>query len=226
MTAVTNFSPVTSETIATHVYHQLRQAIRSGQLRPGQKLVDGELAGALQVSRASVREALRLLESQGLVINRHRKGTFVAELSPADLRDIYNFRILLETHAVRLAAETAPQEALDQLERLIDDLDAAARRQDFEGIVDLDLRFHLGICQFAQSRRLLEAWTSMETVLRGFLLLKYDLYDDSALIAGSHRPILGALRRHDGDRAAEELRCHIAETAERILGSLADETPR
>ena len=74
---------------------------------------------------------------------------------------------------------------------------ARRRRQDFEEIVDLDLRFHLAICHFARSKRLLETWRGMETMFRAFLLLKYALYDDSALIAGSHQPIVDALRQHD-----------------------------
>src|SRR6476620_6300954 len=78
--------PVESKAIATHVYQQLRQAIRLGQLKPWERLVEAELAEALRVSRATVREALRLLESKGLVVNEHRRGMFVAELTTADLR--------------------------------------------------------------------------------------------------------------------------------------------
>jgi DNA-binding GntR family transcriptional regulator len=215
--------PVESKTIATHVYQQLRQAIHLGQLKPGQRLVDGDLADALQVSRATVREALRMLESKGLVVNKHRRGTFVAELTTEDLRDIYNFRSLLETHAVRQGAQSATVEELDELQRLIADLYDAASRQSFEEIVDLDLRFHLAVCRFARSRRLLETWLGMETMLRAFLLLKYALYDDSALIASSHQPIIDALRQGDGERAARELTSHIANTAERVLSSLEEE---
>lgn len=219
-------TPVESETIVTQVYHTLRAAIHRGQLKPGQRLMDGELAEALQVSRATVREALCLLQSKGLVVNKHRRGAFVAELTPDDVRDIYSFRILLETYAVRVGARTATVAQLDRLQRLIDELDDAARRQDFERIVDLDLRFHQVICEFASSQRLLEAWLSMETVLRAFLLLKYDLYDDSPLIAGSHQPLVDALRARDGETAAAVLHDHIAETAEKILKSLAREEQR
>src|SRR5258707_780447 len=165
MPTMSEIVPVESRTLPDHVYQRLRHAIHVGHLKPGQRLNDGELAKALQVSRTTVREALRMLESRGLVEIRHRRGAFVAELTPDELR-------------------------------------AAAARQDYEGIVDLDLRFHLGICHLARSKRLLETWRSMETMLRAFLLLKYALYDDSALIAGSHQPILDALRERDAERAA------------------------
>lgn len=213
-------TPVESKAIATHVYQQLRQAIRVGQLRPGERLVDSELAAALQVSRATVREALRLLESKGLVVNNHRRGTYVATLTVADLRDICNFRSLLEAHAARVGAQTITQAELDELQSLVDDLYDAGARQDFEAIVDLDLRFHLVICHLARSKRLLETWVGMETMLRAFLLLKYDLMDDSSLIAGGHGPILEALRAGDGELAARLLPPHIMETAEQVLERL------
>ena len=215
--------PVESKGIAEHVYQQLRQAIHLGQLKPGQRLVDTELAEALQVSRATVRESLRLLESKGLVVNRHRRGTFVAELTPEDLRDVYKFRSVLECHAVRIGARSASTEELDTLQRVIDDFHVAAAQQDVEAIVDFELRFHQGICEFARSKRLLETWLGMETAVRAFLLLKYTLFDDSPLIAGSHQPIIDALRRHDEDRVAEILHIHITETAERVVESLERE---
>jgi DNA-binding GntR family transcriptional regulator len=215
--------PVESKAIAEHVYQQLRQAIHVGQLKPGQRLVDTELAEALQVSRATVRESLRLLESKGLVVNRHRRGTFVAELTPEDLRDVYKFRSVLECHAVRIGARNASTEELDALQRVVDDFHVAAARHDVEAIVDFELRFHQGICEFARSKRLLETWLGMETAVRAFLLLKYTLFDDSPLIAGSHQPIIDALRLGDGERAADFLHTHIIETAERVVENLEAE---
>lgn len=217
------FVPVESQTITDHTYQHLRAAIHVGQLKPGQRLIDTELAEALQVSRATVREALRMLESRGLIVIRHRKGAFVAELTPDDLRDACNFRSLLETHAVRLGAHDATAGELTALQQLIDDLRIAATRQDFEQIVDLDLRFHFAICHFARSKRLLETWRGMETMLRAFLLLKYALYDDSALIAESHQPIVDALREHDAARAGAALSAHIGDTAEHVLERMEHE---
>lgn len=218
-----DFVPVESQTIVDHAYRQLWQAIHVGRLEPGQRLIDTELAEALQVSRATVREALRMLASKGLVEIRHRRGSFVAESTPDDLRDACTFRSLLEIHAARLGAQSATEEELAALQALINRLHDAAAQREFEQIVDLDLRFHLALCHFARSKRLLEAWCGMETMLRAFLLRKYALYDDSALIAGSHQPIVDALQQHDADRAARLLRTHILDTAARVLEGLEQE---
>src|SRR5215216_3928635 len=110
------FAPLESETVAAQVQRRLEEAIYSGQLKPGQRLLEADLAEALQVSRASFREALRLLQSKGLVVNTHRRGTFVAELSTADVRDLYNLRLVLEVFAIRHAAEHRDQGLLDRLQ--------------------------------------------------------------------------------------------------------------
>lgn len=223
MPLLSEIVPVESQTLPNHVYQRLRHAIHVGHLKPGERLLDGELAKALQVSRATVREALRMLESRGLVDIRHRRGAFVAELTPDDLRDACSFRRMLETHAVSVGACGATDAELASLQHLIEELHAVAARQDFERIVDLDLQFHLGICALARSKRLIETWRGMETMLRAFLLLKYALYDDSALIAGSHQPILDALRDRDAERAVQILGAHILDTAEQVLEGLERE---
>src|SRR5262249_13834052 len=123
----------------------------------------------------------------------------------------------------RLGAHSATDEELAALQALIERLHDAAAQRDFEQIVDLDLRFHLAVCRLAQSKRLLEAWCRMDRMRRAFLLRKYALYDDSALIAGSHQPILDALQQRDADRAARLLRTHILDTAERVLDGLEQE---
>ncbi|MBI3943053.1 MAG: GntR family transcriptional regulator [Chloroflexi bacterium] len=223
MTSNNGLTPLESETIATRVFRQLQKAIYAGQLKPGERLIEADLAEALQVSRASVREALYLLQSKGLVTTKHRRGTYVIELTDEDMRDIYNLRILLETYAVRLAAETATDEEIELLQKLIDDLREVAKLRKHEQIVDLDLRFHLEICRFARNKRLLDTWRGMESALRAFLLLKYGLYDDSPEIANSHQPLIDALRQHNPDKAEAALRSHIFETAQHVLYSLEEE---
>jgi DNA-binding GntR family transcriptional regulator len=186
-------------------------------LKPGDRLIETELAATLQVSRASVREALRLLQSKGLVDSKHRRGTFVAEINSADAREIYALRTLLEGYSVRQLAEHASDEQVQSLQRLVDKLRAAARKRNYELIVELDLRFHRDVCSFPRNRRLLETWSRMITQLRAMLLTKYELYDDSPAIADSHQELLDAIRSHDPDRAEALVKTHIVETAERVL---------
>ena len=90
----TALAPLETTTLATQVQRSLEHAIFTGELKPGERLIEVDLAETLQVSRASLREALRLLENKGLVVTTHRRGAFVIELTDVDVREIYRIRLL------------------------------------------------------------------------------------------------------------------------------------
>ena len=219
-------APLETTTLATQVQRRLEHAIFTGELRPGERLIEVELAEALQVSRASLREALRLLENKGLVVTTHRRGAFVIELTDRDVREIYRLRLLLEDYAIRCAAKAPTEEVLGQLDALVDDLRAAAIRRDYFAIVDLDLDWHRVICAATGNQRLLEMWGDLVAPTRALLLTKYRLFDDSEEIAQGHQVLLDAIRQHDHDRAAALLEHHITNTHEAVLRSLAHERER
>jgi DNA-binding GntR family transcriptional regulator len=219
-------APLETTTLATQVQRRLEHAIFTGELKPGERLIEVELADALQVSRASLREALRLLENKGLVVTTHRRGAFVIELTDRDVREIYRLRLLLEDYAIRCAAKSPTAELLGQLDALVDDLRAAAIRRDYFAIVDLDLDWHRAICAATGNQRLLEMWGVLVAPTRALLLTKYRLFDDSEEIAQGHQVLLDAIRQHDHDRAAALLEHHITYTHEAVLRSLAHERER
>jgi DNA-binding GntR family transcriptional regulator len=219
------FEPLESTTVATLIQQRLEAAIYSGELRPGERLIEADLAEAMQVSRASFREALRLLQSKGLVVATHRRGTYVAELTVTDVREIYTLRILLEAYAIRLAAEQADQEIIDRLQSLTEDLREAADRHDHRRIVDLDLDIHRAICTFTGNAHLLDTWTGLIAQVRALLLTKYRLFDDSPDIARGHQQLVDAIRDHDAQRAEALLHAHISDTAEQVLAALNHQMP-
>jgi DNA-binding GntR family transcriptional regulator len=217
------FAPLESETVAAQIQRRLEEAIYTGQLRPGQRLIETDLAEALQVSRASFREALRLLQSKGLVVNTHRRGTFVAALSATDVRELYTLRLLLEVYAIRHVAEHRDGALLDRLQELVNELQQKAGRRDHLGIVDLDLEIHRSICAASGNRKLLEMWGDLVAPSRALLLTKYRLFDDSPDITLGHQRLVDAIRDRDPDRAEQLLRSHIVDTWEEVLRALAQE---
>ncbi|CAN5387638.1 GntR family transcriptional regulator [soil metagenome] len=219
----TVLSPLETTTLATQVQRSLEHAIFTGELKPGERLIEVDLAEALQVSRASLREALRLLENRGLVVTTHRRGAFVIDLTDDDIREIYGVRLLLEVHAIRCAAAHPTPELLVGLETLIDDMRDSVARRDYFAIVDLDLDIHRLICAAAENGRLLTMWGDLVAPTRALLLTKYRLFDDSEDIAHGHVILLDAIRQGDKDRAAVLLERHITDTHEAILQSLAHE---
>ena len=109
------------------VFEAMREAIVSGRLAPGERLVEIKLADEMGVSRTPVREAIRKLELEGFVIMMQRKGAYVAGLSPKEIRDVFEIRSTLESLAARLAAERITQVQLEQLKRQLADLEEKIR---------------------------------------------------------------------------------------------------
>jgi DNA-binding GntR family transcriptional regulator len=219
MTAQT-FAPLESATVAVQIQQRLEEAIHTGQLKPGQRLIEAELAEAMQVSRASFREAIRLLQSKGLVVNLHRRGTYVAKLTPESVRENYTVRILLETYAFRHAVEHADTVLLDRLEELVAELKIAAEQRNYPRIVDLDLEVHREICAFTGNKTLLDIWAGLVSQARALLLTKYQLFDDSQEIAWGHQLLIDAIRSGNPDKAEIALKQHILNTHEQVLDAL------
>ena len=219
------FTPVETGSLAARIQERLERAIYAGELHPGQRLLEVELADAFRVSRASLREALRLLENKGLVVSVPRRGTFVAELTERDVRDIYNLRVLLEGFAFRQLASAPDPDLLRQLEEETDRLGVCARRGDHIGIVDHDIAIHRLICGAPDNAKLLAVWESLVAPVRALLLVKYRITDDSDEIERGHRGLIEAIRANDPDLAEDRLKSHIVDTAELVLRIREREEP-
>lgn len=124
------------------VCETLREAIISGVLRPGERLMEIQLAEELGVSRTPVREAIRKLELEGFVIMIPRRGTYVADLSIKDINEVFEVRSALDSLANGLAAERITEEELEQMERLLVQIGACVDNGNMEKIVELDGQFH------------------------------------------------------------------------------------
>jgi DNA-binding GntR family transcriptional regulator len=197
----------------TTVYNDLRARIVTGLLKGDELLVEQDIAEALGVSRTPVREALRKLAAQGLVVLEHRRRGRVATIGPKDTADIYRLRTALETMAAERAASEITPAVLAQLERISDELEELAGRWDPALITDfyrINMSFHMAIMYAARSR-----W--LETALRPVIdlpltgvartrhLTQYEL--DRA--CRQHRDLIDALRSHDGAWARALMEAHI-----------------
>ena len=155
------------QSLAEHVAGTLREMFLSGELRPGQRLIESEIAGQLKVSRGPVRDALKVLKEEGIVNIQPRKATFVAELDYEDLADFYLLRGAIEGLGARLLAEKGSSEQIDQLEACLTDLRDAIN--DLKRFAQLDLRFHEMLCQLPGHSWLYKQWLSMKTYIWLFI---------------------------------------------------------
>lgn len=124
------------------VFNTLRQAILKGELKPGERLMEIQLANKLGVSRTPVREAIRKLELEGLVLMIPRKGAEVAEITEKSLKDVLEVRKALEELAVQLACERITKEEVDELAKAGEDFKKVMKSEDITEIAEADVRFH------------------------------------------------------------------------------------
>ncbi|MEJ8472879.1 GntR family transcriptional regulator [Roseibium algae] len=211
------FSPVETTDLVQQIARQISDAIVSGRFKPAERLNELRLSQEFGTSRAPVREAARLLESQGLVVSSPRRGFFVRTLSAKDLDDIYELRIGLELHAADLAIQKIGDAELTALEAQIQNLYDLAEAGSIEERISADSSFHRMLCSFSGNDRLLKAFDDLATDMRAGIALIGTIYDDPYRMAETHVPILEALKKKDRQGLREALHFHIAAARDQIV---------
>ena len=189
------------------VAERLRQRIYARELAPGDWIDELKIAGDLGISRTPLREALKVLATEGLVTMKLRRGAYVTEASPKDLADVYHLLSLLETDAARTVAEHASAAALAELNGLHRELEAAAH--DTDRFFALNEAFHLRLLELADNRWRLQMVQDLRKVMklhRQHSLQKAGRLDQSL---AEHRALLAALTARDPERAAACMRQHF-----------------
>ncbi|MBY8918369.1 GntR family transcriptional regulator (plasmid) [Nitratireductor sp. L1-7-SE] len=211
------FSEVSTTDLVTQIARQITEAIVTGHLKPGERLTELQLSREFGTSRAPVREAARLLESQGLVTFSPRRGFFVRTFSASEMRDIYELRIGLELHAGYLAVERATDADIAALEKQLGRLYGTAGQASIETQIFEDFAFHRMICKASGNARLIRVYDELATEMRAGITLIGKIYDDPQRMAETHEPIMDALRKRDGDELREALRYHIAVARDAVV---------
>ena len=207
----------TQRTLSDYVAEQLRQAILAGQLKPNERLVEQEIAERMQTSRGPVRDGIKTLEAEGLIVRQAHRGAFVSQLHLGDFLEIYTLREALETLAIQWVIQKATDEQLDILSGIVHKMESMAQH-DYSQVdaTDLDLDFHHTLCQISGHTRVLNAWESMSGQIR-LVVLKHRLTHPDDLRVRSvswHAQIVAALRERDTEKAVRELRVHMAASYE------------
>jgi DNA-binding GntR family transcriptional regulator len=202
------------------VLEELRVAIVSGELRPGEQVLQDALAERFGVSRVPLREALKILEGEGQVVYRPHRGYFVAELDLDDLREVYRIRDLLESEAVRVAVPQIGTDELTALQGALEDVERASAAGDLVAMAAANRRFHFGLLAAARMPRLLRLVRVLWDATDVYRSLYYADDSHRQVVHDEHRLVLDAVRLGDQERAVELLRQHrerAVVTLERVL---------
>lgn len=202
------------------VFKTLREAIINGELKPGERLMEIKLAGEMGVSRTPVREAIRKLELEGLVIMTPRKGAEVASINEKDLREVLEIRRALEGLACVLASKKITDEQLGELKEINNELAQIISSSDVEKIAALDVKFHDAIYNATGNGRLIVGIHQMkEHIFRYRREYIKDLKNRESIV-NDHNRIIEALEKRDGDAAGHETEKHIVEQEEFIIETI------
>jgi len=202
------------------VCESLRDAIRKGILRPGDRLMEIQLADELGVSRTPVREAIRKLELEGYIITMPRRGTYVANLSIRDVNEVFEIRTSLDALAGELAAERITDEELEALQRLLVKLGHYVEEGDMDKIVETDVKFHDVLYQASRNSRLVGIISNLREQLTRFRTTSMSFPGRLKATLEEHRALVEAIAQGDAASARSAAEYHMEKSEQTLLKSM------
>ncbi len=203
------------------VFNNLRDAILSGELKPGERLLENHLAEKLGVSRTPVREALRMLEQENLVSLVPRKGAQVLDLSAKDIKNVLEIRAALEEVGIRHACRYMPDEDLKKLKLYNELFEKGFQDKDYNAVAINDEKFHDIIFASAQNDRLVQIINNMRAQVYRYRMAYLKVFETRTAIINHHRGILEAIENKDEEFGAKTMNDHIEHQVQVILKSLS-----
>ena len=195
------------------VFNTLRQAILRGELKPGERLMEIQLANKLGVSRTPIREAIRKLELEGLVLMIPRKGAEVAEITEKSLKDVLEIRRALEDLAVRLACEKITKEELKELKIAGDDFKKVLKSQDITEVAEADVRFHDVIYVATDNPKLIQLLNNFREQMYRFRVEYLKKAEVRPQLLAEHDEIIKYITEGNKEEASRVVTRHIENQA-------------
>lgn len=193
------FTQIKQRTIEDEIIGRLREAIVSGQFAPGSHLNESEIAKQMAVSRIPIREAIKKLEQEGLVVRQPNKGVFVISFTEADVREVFYLRAKLECMAFEWAIPNMSTVEVEQLKSLVEEQKVMIAAKNYAELARLDMRFHELICLKAGHTRLLKIWYELHAQGQMLLNLRFRQMAEYTpeTVPMDHLKIIEAIEKQD-----------------------------
>ena len=199
------------------VFNTLRQAILTGELKPGERLMEIHLANKLGVSRTPIREAIRKLELEGLVTMIPRRGAEVAQITEKSMNDVLEVRRAMDALCVELACDRITPEELQELKKACDTFEAAVKTGDIKQIARTDVALHDIIVQATGNQRLIQLVNNLSEQMYRY---RFEYIKDASQrerLIEEHKNIYESIVCKDKERAAQAARVHIDNQEKAIM---------
>jgi len=211
-------------TLMVQALKQIQTAIKDRKLKPGDRLIETELANEMGISRFPIREALRQLEKEGLVQSIPFKGTTVARFSRKDIEDLYHLRGALEGLALRTLIPKTTAAEFKKLQTIVKAMTKAGEERKSRKVIEEDLRFHKRLCELSGNDKLLSVWLTLESQSRIFLNFEKFQYSDLSNFIKWHEEILKAVQERHQEKAERILLEHLREGLELMCSGYMQES--
>lgn len=204
------------------VFQTLRQAILRGELQPGERLMEIQLANKLGVSRTPIREAIRKLELEGLVLMIPRKGAEVAEITEKSLRDVLEVRGSLEELAVELACERITQEQIEELKSAAKEFEITLKDGDLTEYAEADVKFHDVIYHATDNMRLIQLLYNLREQMYRYRVEYLKRAEVHSSLLDEHQVIIATLENRDKKAAKQAIRKHVDNQVEKVANTIRE----
>ena len=202
------------------VFNTLRQAILRGELKPGERLMEIQLANKLGVSRTPIREAIRKLELEGLVLMIPRKGAEVAEITEKSLRDVPEVRRALEELAVELVCEKITEEQIQDLKDAAEEFKESLESGDITRIAEADVKFHDVIYMATDNQKLIQLLNNLREQMYRYRVEYLKRSDFHQQLIDEHEEIIETIESGQKDRAVQVVCQHVDNQVEAVMDTI------
>ena len=205
------------------VFNTLREAILKGELKPGERLMELQLAAKLGVSRTPIREAIRMLEQEGLAVTIPRKGAEVAKMTEKDMEDVLQIREALDELAAKIACEQISEEQLEELVATMHEFEESTKTDNVKKIAEADVKFHDIIYQSTGTPKLVNMLNNLREQMYRYRVEYLKDENNYPTLMKEHKDIVEGLVRKNKTQVTETMHQHVKNQAVAVKAMIQEQ---
>ena len=205
------------------VFNTLREAILKGELKPGERLMELQLAAKLGVSRTPIREAIRMLEQEGLAVTIPRKGAEVAKMTEKDMEDVLQIREALDELAAKIACEQITEEQLNDLVNAMHEFEATTQTGNLKRIAEVDVKFHDIIYQSTGNPKLVNMLNNLREQMYRYRVEYLKDEKNYPTLLKEHKEIVEGMIAKNKEKVSEVMHQHVKNQAVAVKAMIQEQ---
>lgn len=210
---------IKQESLGELVANEIRKSIWNKELKFGQRLIESDLSEQFNVSRNVIRDALKILENEELVVIKPRKGTYISQFSHKDWREILDLRIMIESYSFIKAAENLKDEHKAEIQSILEEIRINALKNNWKNLFDLDMKFHRYIINLSGNSRVIKIYNLIQVQIRTFLVYLDQFYSSPLSFYEEQKELYETFLTKDPQLIDKKIRLHIKCVEEKLLAA-------